>query len=169
MADFVSFSVKNKDCSWYKACKSSGGALAGIGNPSGDYQSEVLKAVTGAPAVGTKGPVCCGDTTTGGDCNKDASGSWAAAHGMPSVPGPPVFALPYIVHEQDNAKGMLLISKTPDGTDVTLTSAPNGTTALVLEGVGAEPGFNPPTEKVIGADGKLSIGPYGVALVSYPA
>ena len=48
----------------------------------------------------------------------------------------------------------------PDaGADVTLTSAPNGTTALVLEGVGAEPGFNPPTEKAVGPGGRLSLGP----------
>ena len=71
-----------------------------------------------------------------------------------------MFALPYIVHDQDNARGMLIIAKTEAGADVTLTSAPNGTTALVLEGVGEEPGFNPPVEKVVGPDGKLPVGPY---------
>ena len=54
---------------------------------------------------------------------------------------------------------MLLIAKTEAGAEVTLASAPNGTTALVLEGVGAEPGFNPPTEKAVGPGGRLSLGP----------
>ena len=38
----------------------------------------------------------------------------------------------------------------------------------MLEGVGEEPGFSPPTEKVVGVDEKLSLGAFGVALVSYP-
>ena len=160
MANYVSFSAKNRDCSWYKGCN-----LTSTFNPTGDYESEEIK----GSAVGTTGHACCGVTSQGGDCDKDPSGAWAAGGGYSPPSGPPFFALPYIVHEQDNAKGMLLIAKTPDGAEVTLTKAPNGTTALVLEGFGSEPGFSPPTEKVVGADGKLSIGPYGVALVSYPA
>ena len=39
----------------------------------------MIKATKGAPAVGTTGPVCCGDTAVGGDCNKDKSGSWSPA------------------------------------------------------------------------------------------
>ena len=99
------------------------------------------------------------------------------ATGTHNVPSPPpaagdaqLFALPYIVHEQDNSRGLLLIAKTNDGIEVTLTGVPNGTTALVLEGTDPdEPGFSPPIEKAVGADGKLSIGPYAVALVSFPS
>ena len=152
MANYISFSVKNADCSWYTKCN----VTTGIGNPTGDYESEAIR-----PSIGGQHPVCCGVTTPGGDCSKAGSGSWAAAGGHPAPPpGPPVFALPYIVHDQDNARGMLIIAKTEAGADVTLTSAPNGTTALVLEGVGEEPGFNPPVEKVVGPDGKLPVGPY---------
>jgi hypothetical protein len=85
MANFVSFSKTNRDCSWYSACDIS----KGIGNPTGDYESEVIKAAKGAPAVGTTGPVCCGDTSTGGDCNKDKSGSWSPAPAPPPPPPPP--------------------------------------------------------------------------------
>ena len=151
MANYVSFSVKNQDCSWYTKCN----LTTGIGNPTRDYESEAIR-----PTIGPAHAVCCGDTDTGADCNKPGKGSWPAAGGHPPPPpGPAIFALPYIVHEQDDAKGMLLIAKTEAGAEVTLASAPNGTTALVLEGVGAEPGFNPPTEKAVGPGGRLSLGP----------
>jgi hypothetical protein len=37
--------------------------------------------------------------------------------------------------------------------------------ATVLEGVGPEPGFTPPVQRIVSAAGQLSIGPYGVAIV----
>ena len=160
MANYVSFSVKNQDCSWYTKCN----LTTGIGNPTGDYESEVIR-----PSIGAKHPVCCGDTDPSVDCDKPGSGSWPAAGGTPPPPPePPIFALPYIVHDQNNARGMLIIAKTEEGVAITLAEAPNLTTAIVLEpGVGESPGFNPPTEKTIGSDGKLSLGPYGIALVSF--
>lgn len=39
------------------------------------------------------------------------------------------------------------------------------TTASVLEGVGPEPGFTIPIAREIGGDGKLTMGPYGIAIV----
>ena len=82
--------------------------------------------------MGTTGHVCCGDTAVGGNCNTDSKGSWdTGGHPPPPPPGPALFALPYIIHEQDNARGMLLIAKTQGGAEVVLTGAQNGTTALV--------------------------------------
>jgi hypothetical protein len=138
MGHFASFSAHNDDCSWYADCN---GWPPKAFAPGLDklYESEVIN------ATGTH--IAPSDPAAGED---------------------PLFALPYIIHEKDNARGMLLIAKTNDGVEVTLSDAANGTTALVLEGVGDEPGFNPPVEKVVGADGKLYLGPYGIELVSFP-
>ena len=83
-ADYVSFSKKNADCSWYSTCN----ITTGIGNPTGDYESEVIKSVKGGPPVGTQGAVCCGVTSTGGDCNKDPRGSWDTGTGPAPPPAP---------------------------------------------------------------------------------
>ena len=40
----------------------------------------------------------------------------------------------------------------------------DSTVMLVLEGVGQEPGFAPPTERGANADGAFTLGPYAVAL-----
>ncbi len=116
MANFVSFSKKNRDCSWYSACDIS----KGIGNPTGDYQSEVIKVTQGAPAVGTTSAVCCGDTSIGGDCNKDKSGSW-------SPPPPPLRVLASVnwsavlrsvqTSSQIETDVMPFLGRTPDGGD----------------------------------------------------
>ena len=47
MANYISFSVKNADCSWYTKCN----VTTGIGNPSGDYESEAIR-----PSIGEKHP-----------------------------------------------------------------------------------------------------------------
>ena len=69
---------------------------------------------------------------------------------------------------------MLLINKLPTPLSVTLHGAGvsgNTTTAQVLDGsvdgksLDPEPGFLPPVDRVIGADGVLALGPYAVALV----
>lgn len=41
MANFVSYSSKNHDCSWYQHCN-----ITSTFNPTGDYESEVIKAIT---------------------------------------------------------------------------------------------------------------------------
>ena len=65
---------------------------------------------------------------------------------------------------------LLLVSKTGDGLAATLANGggfPNGTTALVLEGAGAEPGLNPPVPRAPdAATGVLALGPYAVAIVT---
>lgn len=101
------------------------------------------------------------------NCSLTSPGSWDTRPGYnQELPVSPVFALPFMVHE-DAAKGILIVAKSDRGVEVVLTDPPNGTTALVLEGVGPEPGFAPPFEKAVGADGRLSLGPFGVAIVSF--
>ena len=118
----------------------------------------------------TVGKGCCFlKTAEGGDgspgCPTCTSGS------TKPLPAPPalVFALPYILHDAAKTRGLMLINKQHTGVTVKLSAAAlaGGTpTALVLEGVGPEPGFNSPVNRSV-AGGQLSIGPYGVALVTY--
>lgn len=66
---------------------------------------------------------------------------------------------------------MLLVNKQEEPTVVTLALGVNGTSALVLDGtvdgvtVDPEPGFVPPVERTIDNDGRLSLGPWAVAVV----
>ena len=64
---------------------------------------------------------------------------------------------------------LLLVSKTSDAVAVALADGgfPHGSAAIVLEGAGAEPGFNPPVARAPdAASGALSLGPYAVAVVT---
>jgi hypothetical protein len=79
-ANFVSFSLKTKVCSWHKSC--SFGALF---ENSSDYHSAVLHSVGGSPPAGTDAPGCCGDlyscsykpfASGPGDCDTGAAGAW---------------------------------------------------------------------------------------------
>jgi hypothetical protein len=81
--------------------------------------------------------------------------------------------MPYIVHDSGK-RGVLLVSKTSTPLEVTLQGAGVSgvnTTAQVLDGtidgksLDPEPGFVPPVDRVVGADGVLALGPYGIALV----
>ena len=66
---------------------------------------------------------------------------------------------------------MVLVNKHEAPTVVTLALGTNSTSALVLDGtvdgvvMDPEPGFVPPVERTIGNDGRLSLGPYAVALI----
>jgi len=64
---------------------------------------------------------------------------------------------------------LLLVSKTSDAVAVALADGgfPSGSSAIVLEGAGAEPGLNPPVARAPdAASGALSLGPYAVAVVT---
>jgi hypothetical protein len=84
----------------------------------------------------------------------------------------PLFALPYILHDATKTRGLLLVNKMHTGVMVKLSAATLSAgadanwTAMVLEGVGPEPGFNPPVERAVVVGGALSIGPFGVALLT---
>ena len=182
-ANFVSFSAHNNECSWFEACiYSEPGGWPPLnvseharsdphmfGPTYGTYTSQVVKS-TGSHKVGATAVGLCMESKkyASQNCSKDSPGSWDTRPGYNNqeLPVSPLFALPFIVHE-DAAKGILIVAKSEQGAEVVLTDSPNGTTALVLEGVGSEPGFAPPVEKVVGADGRLSLGPFGVAIVSF--
>ena len=96
------------------------------------------------------------------------------APAAPSTVSPDLFAMPYIVHDQGNKRGVLLISKTATPLTVTLNGpgvSGVNTTAQVLDGtvdglvLDPEPGFVPPVERAVGPDGVVRLGPYAIALV----
>ena len=79
-ANFVSFSVKTKVCSWHKSC-----SFSSLFENTSDYHSAVLHPVGGSPPAGTDAAGCCGDlyscsykpfASGAGDCNKGAGGAW---------------------------------------------------------------------------------------------
>jgi hypothetical protein len=62
---------------------------------------------------------------------------------------------------------LLLVSKTADVLAVSLVGGfPAGATAIVLEGAGQEPGFNPPQPRAPDASGALQLGSFAVAIVT---
>ena len=81
----------------------------------------------------------------------------------------PLYSMPYTKAEK-RTKGILLVNKR----DTTLTVAVSGVVggnALVVEVAtegpdAAEPGFAPPVAKELTTDGELTIGPFGVAVVT---
>ena len=84
-ANFVSFSPKMHDCSWFKSCTFTAASLRRFAGNGTDYQSQVLHSAGGGqPAVGTKAVGCCGDLyectrklgNLKADCAKDAHGNW---------------------------------------------------------------------------------------------
>eukprot|EP01045_Picozoa_sp_COSAG04_P015522 COSAG04_NODE_1231_length_7676_cov_2.067705_3_plen_425_part_00 len=81
-----------------------------------------------------------------------------------------LFALPFIL-QHDHApyskgqRGLLLVNKVHTAATVTLDATMVGGVATVLQGIGAEPGFTVPSVRLIAADRRLSLGPYGVATV----
>jgi hypothetical protein len=85
-ANFVSFSPKQRDCSWYQHCNFTQTALRRYAGNGTDYQSQVLHGgAGGAPPVGTSAVGCCGDLyecthpppPTEGNCKKDPRGAWS--------------------------------------------------------------------------------------------
>ena len=88
----------------------------------------------------------------------------------PPAPPAPLKVYPYLVHETQQ-RGVLAVCRVHTGCAVTLTLSGLGgggasnASALVLEGVGPEPGFTKPVRRSVGAGGQLSLGPFGIALV----
>ena len=83
-----------------------------------------------------------------------------------------VAVLPFILQSAGKRRGVLLVSKTASLITVVLTGAGlAGAKATVLDGttdgvtVAPEPGFVPPTQRNVGADGALKLGPYAIGIV----
>ena len=86
--------------------------------------------------------------------------------GSSSIPQP-VYVMPYVM---EDTQGVLLVNKKQTAMDVTIDGVVGGS-ALVVEVAlsgpdAAEPGFAPTVAKELSADGKLSLGPFGVAVVT---
>jgi hypothetical protein len=81
-----------------------------------------------------------------------------------------VYALGFVLEEAHppfgaNQRGLLVINKGSAPQHLQLDATMRGAVATVLEGVGEEPGYTAPRVAVIGADLRLSCGPYCVATV----
>jgi hypothetical protein len=62
---------------------------------------------------------------------------------------------------------VLVVSKSMEPRDVVVMGAGANTSAVVLGAAGdAAPGFTPPSTRALGAGGALSLGPFGIALVT---
>jgi len=134
-------------------------------------------------------PKCGGFTTSGADENcsassarvfemhfKDSRGVKNGRHvkGSTSWPLPPpplppssavpVHAMPYIM---GGARGALLINKKAVRLEVRLEGVSGGVATMVeVDEASAEPGLAPPISRPVSAGGMLSLGPFGVAVVS---
>jgi hypothetical protein len=85
-ANFVSFSPKMHDCSWFKGCTFTAAGLRRFAGNGTDYQSQVLRSAAGGgqPAAGTQAVGCCGDLyectrklgNLKADCKKATHGNW---------------------------------------------------------------------------------------------
>jgi len=82
-----------------------------------------------------------------------------------TLPNATLYAQPYVLQTGAKTRGLMLVNKLHLPQVAVLQGVPLPTTALVLEGVGPEPGFAPPVERSVGADGVLHLGPFAVALV----
>jgi hypothetical protein len=80
-ANFVSFSLDTKVCSWHQKC-----SFSSLFENTSDYQSAVLHSVDGSPPAGTHGAGCCGDLYScsykpfaagPGNCSTAAGGAWS--------------------------------------------------------------------------------------------
>ena len=66
-----------------------------------------------------------------------------------------------------NTKGILLVSKVPEPVTVIIDGVSRGVATVVEVTPGDdETAINPPVAKTIGSDGKLSLGPFAVAVVT---
>ena len=84
-ANYVSFSIKNRDCSWYRGCDFTNASLRRFAGNGTDYRSQVVRVVPGGKAAnGSQAIGCCGDLyectrhppASEGDCNRDPRGAW---------------------------------------------------------------------------------------------
>jgi len=139
-ANFVSFSYfpagGNFDCSWYAEC---------------DFEH-----------------LCVDCSKCGIGCPQYLPYESQVLHAVkphPSNESDAVFALPYRLLD-DGRTGVLVVNKKENTMTVTLSGKGlAGAEATVLEGVGSEPGFQPPVARRVGDDGLLSLGPYAIAIV----
>jgi len=79
---------------------------------------------------------------------------------------PGVYALAMAL--ESGQRKLLLVSKT-SRPQVVHVAGGEQAAAYVLEGVGEEPGFVPPANRSLNSDGALTLGPYGIALVTMPS
>ena len=136
MANFVSYSSAQKDCSWYRDCD-----MSQLLHPSTWHgESEVLKSVpqVARPPQVFAMPYARHDTGVRGVLLVNKVGT------------PIVITLNVGAGSRcPNATAALVLDGSIDG----LTADP-------------EPGFVPPVERLIGVDCKLALGPFAVALVT---
>lgn len=75
-----------------------------------------------------------------------------------------VYVFPYA---KSADKGILVVNKMGTPLELRLHSIIAGSATIVdVDLMSNEPGFNPPRTQLISEDGKLSLGPYGVAVVN---
>lgn len=78
----------------------------------------------------------------------------------------PVYVMPYI---KDNRKGLLVVNKKAASLELKIAGATGGLATVVEVNTDpkcSDPGFEPQVRKEISADGVLSVGPFGVAVVT---
>jgi len=104
--------------------------------------------------------------TVGGKQTKTILNS--TINGEPRGNSSVAYAMPYELDTPENSRGVLLINKR--GVPLTFTIAgATGGLASCVDGSGAGedgPGFAPPIVKRISAQGELTLGAYGVAVVT---
>ena len=96
--------------------------------------------------------------------------SWSSYYNEQRLPAA-VFGMPFQRHDNHD-RGVLIVSRKSTPTWITLQGdGLANANALVLDGsfdgntVDAEPGFVPPVERTIAANGQLRLGPFAIALV----
>jgi|EP01043_Picozoa_sp_COSAG02_P009399 hypothetical protein len=127
-----------------------------LGSPRGVYMySRFARRVTSLLAK-----------TVGGKQTKTILNS--TVNGEPRGNSSIAYAMPYQLDTPENSRGMVLVNKR--GVPVTFTIAgATGGLASCVDGSGAGedgPGFAPPIVKPISAEGELTLGAYGVAVVT---
>lgn len=133
--NYVSFSKRWEDCSWYAHCD--------MRSLSSGYEHTTV-AVT--PERDATHPLHAIGVRLG---SGEGVGGGAPLHDA---------------GESAGGRRILLVSTVASRTVARLPGA-SGALATVLDGGGTEPGFQPPHARMIDADGHLEMGPYAVAVV----
>jgi len=140
---YVSLSLQNEDCSWYTECD-----LEHLIHFGANYTSEAVSP-TADPASKL---YALGMAVT------------AQSAVAPHAPAPHDSALPHGQQAASADRVLLLVSKSEAPLVVQIDGGAHAT-AQLLEGVGLEPGFNPPRLTRADETGQVALGPYAVAIV----
>ena len=151
LCNFVSFSKRNQDCSWYEHCNWRELEIVHAG-----YKSRVVHAHHPA----SDDLYALGMRVHAGTPSKEA-----AASAMPEELGAKLDAKRAMPTAQPR-RHILLVSKLDIPMSVALGAEAAGAAAQVLEARGKEPGFVPPSLARVDAEGVLPLGPFAVATVA---